>query len=209
MPKRVEFACGAAALPRTLTWRKSGWHVGKPHHVGGCRCSVTFCRPPIRGGFVPWREVLQSPRAPRRSELEGPRCRRTEVCRIILPRAHARCRLFPSHGSPRRALGCVGGHQEQDPHSGSPGTGGREQRRGARRMPWRVPRPGAPGSGPLTPTRHVCGLPRPWASCKTRARLQLCCWLGCSSCAAQQDPPRVLFVAHALARILMASARVP
>ena len=48
MPKRVEFACGAAALPRTLTWRKSGWHVGKPHHVGGCRCSVTFCRPAIR-----------------------------------------------------------------------------------------------------------------------------------------------------------------
>ena len=150
-----------------------------------------------------------SPRAPWRSELEGPRCRRTEVCRIILPRAHARCRLFPSHGSPRRALGCVGGHQEQDPHSGSPGTGGREQSRGARRMQWRVPRPGAPGSGPLTPTRHVCGLPRPWASCKTRARLQLCCWLGCSSCAAQRDPPRVLFVAHALARILMASARVP
>ena len=115
MPKRVEFACGAAALSRTLTWRKSGWLVGKPHHVGGCRCSVTFCRPAIReGAFAALAGKNCKAHAPRRSELEGPRCRRTEVCRIILPRAHARGRLFPSHGSPRRALGCVGGHQEQD-----------------------------------------------------------------------------------------------
>ena len=79
MPKRVEFACGAAALPRTLTWRKSGWHVGKPHHVGGCRCSVTFCRPAIRR-LVPWRETVSQAHARRGGaswkgrDVEGRRC---------------------------------------------------------------------------------------------------------------------------------------
>ena len=160
--------------------------------------------------LVPWREITFA--KPTRAAEE--RAGRAAMSKDGGVQDHppARACALSSVSVPRQPAACPG-LRGRSSGAGSPlresRTGGREQRRGARRMPWRVPRPGAPGSGPLTPTRHVCGLPRPWASCKTRARLQLCCWLGCSSCAAQQDPPRVLFVAHALARILMASARVP
>ena len=80
MPKRVEFACGAAALSRTLTWRKSGWHVGKPHHVGGCRCSVTFCLPAILASSALAGNEICKPHARRGAasrkgrDVQGRRC---------------------------------------------------------------------------------------------------------------------------------------